>query len=62
MDDFTRAHLDRWLSDHVAEVERDETHARICALVDEWPEVVESHSWPEIRTLTETSRWLYGND
>ncbi len=58
MDDFTKEHFEAWLDYTVGEslyneVERTNTKTLIMNLVEEYPELLLTHSWPEIRSLAE---------
>jgi hypothetical protein len=53
MDDFTWNHFQSWLDDHVYADERDETERGILHMIGDYPELLQTHSWPEIRRMAE---------
>lgn len=55
MDTYTEKHFTAWLNNTILSDERDTLENQIRCFVAEYPDMVESHSWPEIRTLAE--RW-----
>ena len=54
MDKYNRKHLERWL-DRVCcdDEDRDNLRTKILSLVESDPELLASHSWPELRSLTD---------
>jgi hypothetical protein len=56
MDEYNRMHFERWL-DRVSfdENDRDQLRAQILALLDSDPELLNSHSWPELRDMAESA-------
>lgn len=53
MDAFTEQHLATWLDSYAREDEREEIERKIRAMVTEYPEMLLTHSWPEILYLVE---------
>jgi hypothetical protein len=48
LDEYTRAHLERWLAKDVHEEEIEATRAAIMRALAENPRLLAWHSWPEI--------------
>ena len=59
LDDFTMKHLDAWLQRAIREEDQERVKASILALLDSDPELLERHSWPELRDLTESRGQLF---
>lgn len=62
MDEFTKNHLSRWIANNRAEPETPEfnrTYILIAGFVGDYPDILESHGWPEIESLAEArmERW-----
>ena len=53
MDQQTAEHFYAWLEAHVAEDEQHSVEEGIHALLHEYPDLVKTHSWPEMRNLAE---------
>lgn len=54
-DAATEKHFKQWLENHVHDDEQHEVEMAIRELVTEHPDFLESHSWPEMRRLTEAN-------
>ena len=46
-------HLIAWVRIHVADTEQYRVFDAILALLKEYPDLVKTHSWPEMRALAE---------
>lgn len=55
MDIYTENHFTAWLNYTILSDERDTVENQIRCFIAEYPDVLERHGWPEIRTLAE--RW-----
>jgi hypothetical protein len=55
MDHATAEHFYAWLDRCVAADEQHEVEQQIHALLREHPDLVKTHSWPEMRRLAEAS-------
>jgi hypothetical protein len=55
MDRATAEHFYAWLERTVATDEQHEVEQAIHALLRQHPELVQTHSWPEIRRMAESS-------
>lgn len=53
MDDFSKKHLEAWLQATVHWTEIETVRKKILALLEQYPELLETHSWPEMRELAE---------
>ena len=53
MDRDTAEHFYAWLERHVAECEQHEVEQNIHGLLRNYPELLATHSWPEIRRIAE---------
>jgi len=53
MDYDTAEHFYTWLTDHVAEDEQHEVEQQIHTLLRKHPDLVNTHSWPEMRQMAE---------
>lgn len=53
MDEFTMKHFAEWLDRAIAEDEREQVEQNILLLLTEYPELLETHSWPEMRKMAE---------
>ena len=49
----TNEHFEAWLLKSVRETERADVREEINFTLREYPDLVETHSWPEIRSLAE---------
>jgi len=56
MDRATAEHFYAWLERHVFEDEQHAVEQAIHALLREHPDLVHTHSWPEMRRMAEGSR------
>jgi len=55
MDQDTAEHFYRWLESTVHERDQHEVEQQIHALLREHPDLVNTHSWPEMRRMAEQS-------
>jgi hypothetical protein len=55
MDRATAEHFYAWLKRTVADDEQHEVEQTIHELLRQHPELVQTHSWPEIRRMAESS-------
>ena len=53
MDKFTQEHFQAWLNNTVPESSRSEVEQCIIALLRLKPELIETHSWPEMRDIAD---------
>lgn len=53
MDKFTQEHFQAWLNNTVPESSRSEVEQCIIALLRLNPELIETHSWPEMRDIAD---------
>lgn len=51
----TAEHFYTWLENHVADNEQHTVEQQIHALLKDHPDLVNDHSWPEMRILAERS-------
>jgi len=54
MDKATESHFMRWLETKVYWDERDDVERNIRALLQEYPDLIETHTWGEMRDLAES--------
>lgn len=53
MDRFTAEHLDTWLERTVLDCDQHAAKQQILALLRDHPDLVNTHTWPEMRSLGE---------
>jgi len=53
MEEWCREHLENWLEINVVEEERESLRNKILQFVEEYPDLINDHSWTEIRNLIE---------
>ena len=53
MDEFTKNHLEMWLTEKYGTTEKDQARNMIFGFLREYPEMLDDHTWTEIRNLAE---------
>jgi hypothetical protein len=51
MDNWTQTHLESWLKSRFIDEEQDAARKAVVSFVKEYPELLDTRSWPEIYTL-----------
>jgi len=52
-DAWTAEHFKQWLARHVHDEDQEQVTRGILLLLAEQPELIDTHSWPEMRSLAE---------
>jgi len=59
LDDFTMKHFETWLQRTIREEDQERVKISILSLLDNDPELLERHSWAELRDLAEGRGQLF---
>jgi len=51
MDSYTLEHFNNWLDNYCHEDEKEEVRTAILKLMEDDPELINDHSWPELRNM-----------
>lgn len=55
LDAFTAKHFETWIDRVIYEDERERVRGQILRLLEDQPDLLETHSWPELRNLAAAS-------